>query len=249
MIAAVRLIGRMGFTVACIALLLLLMTLTWCLRLRPLTRRIMQGAFITSAWVWGIRIRVQGTLATSRPLMLVSNHFSYLDLFVLGSKVPVAFTPKTEIRSWPVLGFMCMVAGCLFIDRRPAKTMGNKRLVENALESGEIISLFPEGTTNDGTAVLPFKSSLFSIALERGMQVQPVSVLYTQLNGHDVTPKDYPVIGWYGDSYFFPHMVQYMKQRGVEAVLKFHPPVSAKDFASRKELALHCHEAVERGMR
>jgi 1-acyl-sn-glycerol-3-phosphate acyltransferase len=224
------------------------MTITWHLRLRKVTRGIMRTAFVAGAWVWGIRIRTQGTLAEARPLMIVSNHFSYLDMFVLGSQVPAAFTPKREIRSWPVIGFMCKVSGCLFIDRRPASILANKTTLDKSVSDGDIISLFPEGTTNEGTALLPFKSSLFSIALERGMAVQPVSVAYTRLNGKPIDAATRPVVGWYGDALFFPHVITFLKQKHVDAEIVYHPPVRANDFASRKELALYCHDVIEKAL-
>jgi 1-acyl-sn-glycerol-3-phosphate acyltransferase len=248
MIGTLRLLLRSAFTLACILLIILLMSITWCLGARRATRVIMQNAFRFGAPVWGIRIRTSGTLASSRPLIIVSNHFSYLDLFVLGSKIPAAFTPKSEVRSWPVIGFMCKVAGCLFIDRRPTKTLENKHLLERALATGDIISLFPEGTTNEGKGLLPFKSSFFSLAEQTGIEVQPLSVYYTQIDGRPITEADLPVVGWYGDSYFFPHMAQYLRHKGVDAVLVYHTPVRASDFASRKELARHCQSVIEQGM-
>jgi 1-acyl-sn-glycerol-3-phosphate acyltransferase len=240
---------RLAFSAACILLITILMSVTWSLGARRATRGIMQAAFRIGAVAWGIRIRIRGRLAKARPLIVVSNHFSYLDLFALGSVMPLAFTPKSEIRSWPLLGFMCKVAGCLFIDRRASKTLESKNRLQKALAAGDIISLFPEGTTSDGSGLLPFKSALFSLAEETSAPVQPVSVVYTRLNGRPVTNADLSVIGWYGDAYFFPHVLRYLRQKSVEATLVFHAPVSAGQFASRKALALYCRGVIEQGMK
>lgn len=240
-----RLIYRAVFSIACIFIIIGLMSITWAFQLRRATRAIMQMAFKAGAYVWDIHITVQGSLAPTRPLLIVSNHFTYLDLFVLGSKVPAAFTPKSEIRSWPIVGFMCKVSGCLFIDRRATRTVENKILLEAALKAGDIISLFPEGTTNDGSGLLPFKSSYFSIAEQPGVMVQPISIAYTQLNGKPIDEKNRHIVGWYGDSYFFPHVGYFLRQKNVEATLIFHSPISAASFTSRKELALHCRSVIE----
>jgi 1-acyl-sn-glycerol-3-phosphate acyltransferase len=95
----------------------------------------------------------------------------------LGSVAPAAFIAKSEIASWPVLGLMCKAAGCLFIDRKTSRTLQNKKLLDAAVKFGDIIGLFPEGTTDDGTELLPFKTSLFSIAEHKDMEVQPVSIM------------------------------------------------------------------------
>jgi 1-acyl-sn-glycerol-3-phosphate acyltransferase len=249
MTGLLRLLLRSVFTLACILLIIVLMGVTWGLGMRRATRAIMQGAFRISALVLGIRVRTEGQLAPSRPLIVVSNHFSYLDLFVIGSIIPAAFTPKSEIRSWPLIGFMCRAAGCLFIDRRASKTLENKHMLEKALAAGDIISLFPEGTTSDGTGLLPFKSAFFSLAEHSDIEVQPLSVVYTRLNGKPIQAEDLATVGWYGDSYFFPHVAHYMRQKGVDATLVFHAPVRASDFASRKALATHCRNVIEQGMR
>jgi len=246
MIGFLRLLSRALFSLACILLIIPMMGITWSFGARNATRTIMQGAFAFGSMVWGIRIRTQGELARQRPLIIVSNHFTYLDLFVLGSRIPAAFTPKSEIRSWPVIGLMCIVSGCLFIDRRASKTLDNKRRLTEALEKGDIISIFPEGATNDGTNVLPFKSSFFSLAEEHSIEVQPISVVYTKLNGRPLDAASRPVIGWYGDSYFFPHAAHYMRQKSVDVELIFHTPVKGSDFASRKEMAAFCQSVIEK---
>src|SRR5262249_4766124 len=158
-----------------------------------------------------------------------------IDLFVLGSRVPAAFTPKSEIRSWPIIGLMCIASGSLFIDRRASQTLENKQRLKEALDAGDIISIFPEGTTNDGTVLLPFRSSLFSLAQETAIAVQPISVVYTGLNGRPLDAASRPAIGWYGDMYFFPHLFQFLRQKSVDVDLVFHAPIEPGAFASRKE--------------
>lgn len=239
-----RLTLRLPLIVLCVLTTLLLMSLCSLFQAPRANRKIMCLAFNAGALVLGLRISTQGHLAKERPLLLVSNHFSYLDLFAIGSVVPAAFTPKSEIAGWPIIGKLCKMAGCLFIDRRPTQTLHNKKALEEAKASGDVISLFPEGTTNDGTLVLPFKSSFFSLAERKEVSVQPLTVVYTELNGRTLNTDALPIIGWYGDAYFFPHLVELMKQKHAAVRLVFHRPVSGSHFASRKELALYCHQKI-----
>lgn len=241
---ALRLFIRAPLLVSVILTSLLLMTLGSLLKRPDINRAIVKTAFTLGSKLLGLRIHLQGKLSPKRPLLLVSNHFSYLDLFAIGSYVPAAFTPKSEIAGWPIIGPLCKMAGCLFIDRRASQTIENKRLLENARQRGEIISLFPEATTNEGFNVLPFKSSYFSLPMETDIAVQPMTVVYTNLNNAPVTRDGLPVIGWYGDMTFFPHLVQFLKQKNADVKLIFHPVVEGKSFPSRKELAYHCWEQI-----
>jgi 1-acyl-sn-glycerol-3-phosphate acyltransferase len=249
MIGYLRLFYRLAFAVVCILLITPMMAITWSLSARHATRAIMQAAFRLGARIWGMRIRSAGHLTHERPLMVVSNHLSYLDLFALGSVIPAAFTPKTEIRSWPFIGLMCRMSGCLFIDRRTSRTLENKKVLQEALAAGDVISLFPESTTSDGTAMLPFKSSFFGLTQEAGLYVQPISVVYTHLNSRPMDAAARPLVYWYGDMYFFPHMVKFLQQRSLDVTLLFHSPIAPKSFDSRKALAAHCREVVENGIR
>ena len=134
MTAYFRLFIRSLLTVVCVLVITPIMLVTWNLGARKATRAVMQIGFSFGAWAWNMRVRTDGILVTKRPLMLVSNHFSYLDLFALGSVAPAAFIAKSEIASWPLLGFMCRVSGCLFIDRKVSSTLQNKRAARSGRE-------------------------------------------------------------------------------------------------------------------
>ncbi len=194
--------------------------------------------------IWGIRVKQEGRLSGKRPLLMVSNHFSYIDVFALGSATEARFTPKSEIAGWPMIGLFCKITGCIFIDRRRAVTMHNKKKLAGAIKDNCIISLFPEGTTNEGTALLPFKSSFFSIAEEYDLTVQPVSLVYKKLNGEPITAETRHIVGWYGNAEFFPHLVTFLQQKSVDVTVIFHKTVNGKDFSSRKELASYCRDVI-----
>lgn len=240
----IRLVIRIILLLIVLLLLVIPFYITSALRLRSANRNLTRMGFRIGCILLGIHVKTNGTISDQAPLLVVSNHFTYLDVFVLGSALKLRFTPKIEIASWPLIGFFCKINGCIFIDRRPSLTGHNKGKLEAAMKMHEIIGLFPEGTTNEGTAMLPFKSSFFSIAENRDLPVQPVSIIYTHLNGAPVTLQNRHIIGWYGDMEFIPHAIVLLKQRSVHATLVFHSPVNGKDFSSRKELANYCQNRI-----
>ncbi len=242
----IRFILKAPLVILCVLMTLCAMGICSLLGLRRLNRRIMCLSFATGCVIVGLRVSVKGALSAERPLLLVSNHFSYLDLFAIGKIVPAAFTPKSEIAGWPVIGTLCAMAGCVFIDRRPSKTLENKKLLEEARIGGEVISLFPEGTTNEGRSMLPFKSSFFSLADSGDVAVQPLSVVYTHFNGKPLDEAALPVVGWYGDAFFFPHIAAFLKHKSAHVTLVFHEAVTGSRFASRKELAQYCRQQIEK---
>jgi 1-acyl-sn-glycerol-3-phosphate acyltransferase len=195
-----------------------------------------------------IEVKLRGIPSDYRPLLWVSNHFSYLDVPILGSVLPVRFTPKSEIASWPVIGLFTKMADSVFIDRRVSKTKENQEALIQCFAENGAVSLFPEGTTNDGTALLPFRSSFFSLTeIEVGkqpMKIQNISIAYTHLEDKPITNDQLQYLGWYGDMEFFPHFWAVLRQRGATVELRFHPLINPADFADRKALAAFCQSQV-----
>lgn len=212
-----------------------------------LYQRLLCTFFRSSLSSWNVDVAVQGQPSTARPLLLISNHSSYIDVPVLGSLLPVRFTPKQEIAGWPVVGGLCRLANCIFIDRNPRKTAENRQNLQQQLAQGAAVSLYPEGTTNNGFEVLPFRSSYFSLAEMLGegqLTVQPFSIRYTAKNGEELTPQQMDRVAWYGDMDFAPHLWDFLKSDGVLAHLRFHQPIAATQFTDRKALAQHCQQII-----
>jgi lyso-ornithine lipid O-acyltransferase len=208
----------------------------------------MQIGFIFVAWAWNVRVQTRGSLAKQRPLLLVANHFSYIDLIALGSVAPAGFVAKIEIASWPALGAMCKASGCLFIDRKISKTLENRNKLSAALKFGDVIGLFPEGTTGDGVQLLPFKTSLFSIAEHTGLDVQPVSIAYIAANGKPIDARTRELVGWRNGDSLLPHVARFLRQKGLDVKVSFLPKINGKDFASRREVAKYCSEAIDESL-
>ena len=135
--------------------------------------------------ILNVTARVRGELASvSGNVLLVANHISWLDIFVLNAHLPVRFVAKAEIARWPVLSRMVRGAGTVFIQReRKRDTHRVIRDMAEVLANGDIVAIFPEGTTTYGHEVLPFKSSLLQPIIEAGGHVQPVAIRYRTPDG------------------------------------------------------------------
>ena len=152
-------------------------------RVRSWSRRLLH--------LMGIDIRMTGTLVHPN-VMVVANHVSWLDIFALHAAGPVRFIAKAEIERWPVLGRLVGGVGTLFIERaRRHDTHRVNQEVAKALDAGDIVAVFPEATTSDGTSVLPFKGSLLQPIVEAAGYVQPVAIRYREPDGKPSTVPAY----------------------------------------------------------
>jgi 1-acyl-sn-glycerol-3-phosphate acyltransferase len=200
------------------------------------------------AVIAGIKLTVRGGLSTARPLLVVSNHVSYLDVIVLGGVFPFRFTPKQEIAGWPAIGAICKTTGCVFVDRSAKKIHESTEKIRTALQQGEVISLFPESTTGTGIKTLPFKPAFFHLAdapiAGAELAVQPAAIIYTHIRGLPIDSCQWPTIAWYGDMVLLPHLWHLLKLGRIKATLEFLPPASLKEHGDRKGLAAHCQSAI-----
>jgi 1-acyl-sn-glycerol-3-phosphate acyltransferase len=147
--------------------------------------------FILQCWsksllrIFNVHIETDGQeLHGLRGGLIITNHISWLDVFVLNAVVPMRFVAKSEVRRWPVIGWLCARAQTLFIERGNARSASrmNVQLVA-LLQRGECLAIFPEGTTTDGRQVAHFHSSLLQPAIDAGAQVHPVAIRYQDDDG------------------------------------------------------------------
>ncbi|WP_118135332.1 1-acyl-sn-glycerol-3-phosphate acyltransferase [Oceanicella sp. SM1341] len=201
----------------------------------------------TALWLCGLRLVVSGARMPHGGA-LVANHSSWIDIFTLMAAAPVNFVSKSEVRSWPGIGWLAAATGTLFIERRQSAARRQTEEMRARITSGQLLCFFPEGTSTDGLRVLPFKSSLFAVFLDPLLQdavwVQPVSVIYQPAPGAPAM-----LYGWWGDMDFGRHMWDIMcLSHGGRVQVVFHPPHRAADFTDRKALARICGEQVSEGM-
>lgn len=188
-------------------------------------------------------------------VMFVSNHTSYLDILVLGSKIKVRFTPKIEISKWPIINFLVKMSLPVYIHRNASKSLEQKKKIREIIEGGDSILIFPESTTNDGNEVLPFKSSMFGVAEpnenaheDEHIAIQPISIVYTHIDGEIASEHNMDKVAWYGDMKFLPHFWNLLACKGAKVKIMYHSELYYEDFGDRKSLSKHCEEIITKGV-
>lgn len=210
-----------------------------------------------TAKIVGLRIVVRGVQTTAKPQLVVCNHISYFDIVVLGSQIAGDFVAKADIAKWPVFGIMAKAGRSVFIDRRRSATDNARDQIQERLDDGDTLIMFPESTSGDGNHMKTFKSALFTVAERRvtdaaghtgHVVVQPVSIAYTRLNGLPLGVGWRPFVAWYGDMEMGPHLWNAAKLGTLTVELTFHKPVTLAEFPNRKALAAHCDQVVRTGL-
>lgn len=202
--------------------------------------------------ILGLGIEVHGERVRTRPALYAANHTSWLDIVVLSALIPGSFVAKHEVAGWPVVGLLAKLQRSVFVERRRQRAGKHRDEMRKRHEAGDLLILFPEGTSNDGNRVLPFKSSFFAVA-ERPVAgaplvVQPVSLAYTRLNYMPMGRGLRPLFAWYGDMPLLPHLWRLLGVGPATVAVEFHAPVTVAQFASRKALAAYCREQVVAGV-
>ena len=201
--------------------------------------------------ICGLKVTRYGRSCAEQPALLVANHVSYLDIPVIAAHVPVIFIAKREVAGWPLFGFLARISRTIFIDRVASHAARQCRLLRRRLQQGETLLLFPEGTSSDGSDLLPFKSSLFEAAQDEAGSVplQPLSLAYVGFrNGVPFESEQRELYAWTGDATMLPHLWRMMKQPGAEIVLHFHPAVRPEDLGTRKALTAYAYRSIRQGL-
>ena len=203
----------------------------------------------------GLRVRIEGTPATARPLLLVANHVSWLDIVTLGSVLPVSFIAKREVGEWPVVRHLARLQRSVFIDRtRRLETSAHGAAIAARLEGGDVLVLFAEGTTGDGIAVLPFRSALVGAAAKAigeatPITLQPVAIAYTRLQGLPIGRLRMSDVAWHGDMDLAPHLAALVGVGAIDAVVSFGEPIAFPPGSDRKAATAAAEAAVRAKVR
>ena len=202
------------------------------------------------AALFQIKTRIVGQICPELNTLFVVNHASYLDVFVLGSKINGSFIAKSEVASWPVFGKLAGIQSTLFLTRKSTRAASQVEQLAARLAQGPMI-LFPEGTSTPGGLVEPFRSSLFAAAAEyEGVvpKIQPVTIAYTHYASKPMTQIQRDRYAWYLPMKFAPHFLAALGLSSARARVQFHPPVTLNDFPSRKACAAACEAKVRSGL-
>lgn len=194
----------------------------------------------------GLQVQVIGTPCRDRPVLFVSNHSSWLDIPVLGGVLKAAFISKTEVGTWPVIRTVARLGRTVFVSRSRGAMTAEAAAMRGRMTAGGSLVLFPEGTSNDGVRVLPFRTAFFGIA-EGARQVQPVSVVYDRLGGLPACRRDRPLFAWYGDMEIASHAWRLARRSGARVTVVLHEPFPPGLLPNRKALAQEAERIVSLG--
>jgi 1-acyl-sn-glycerol-3-phosphate acyltransferase len=191
----------------------------------------------------GLKVRTHGAPMREKGV-IVANHSSWLDIFVLNAGTPLYFVSKEEVAAWPGIGWLARLTGTVFV-RREAREAGRQKTVfETRIAEGHRLLFFPEGTSTDGQRVLPFKTTLFaalySDRFAGEIRVQPVTVAYQAPKGQEAR-----FYGWWGDMDFGSHLVQMLgAARHGQVDVTWHAPIQVSSVPDRKALARSVEASV-----
>ena len=215
---------------------------------KPCKRRLIKWWCKYLLAAFNIRVVSLGHIPpTDKPLtstMLVANHISWADIHALNSVIPLRFIAKSEIKTWPIFGYLATKANALFIDR--TRRHDAARIVKataQSLEDGDNLCLFPEGTTTDGTGMKPFKSSLIQAAIHANAVIYPVAIRYPRPDGSINTQVAYA-----GETTLKESMQQVLSQKYPVIELHFLAPIYTATLADkgRRVLTLHIQELISK---
>ncbi len=207
-----------------VALLLAAAVEWWVRGLKPGA----EGAVWIHRWsrrivsVLGFQCTVEGWIP--RGGAVVSNHLSYLDILLYSSVRPFVMVAKTEVRGWPLMGWITSRAGTVYVERGggPKSWPGVNAAMAEAYRSGLPVLFFPEGTTTDGAGVLPFRRGLFHSVLNNWVPLRTSALHYTleanALNCGATVGED---VCWWGEMGFAPHVFRVLGLRGLSAHVRF----------------------------
>lgn len=199
--------------------------------------RWLQGVCSNCLKAMRVEVTQQGTC--TQGAFIASNHLSYLDILVYSSLTPVVFVAKKEVRQWPIFGWFAEKSGTRFIDRsRKGDVLRIAEELSPLLSAGISVIVFLEGTSTDGSAVLPFKSSLLEPAIQGRWPVVPAAIRYHVPPPHRAELE----VCWWGEMTLPPHLTNLASVPWVQAGVAWghaRTPV-----CERKELAQALHEEV-----
>jgi 1-acyl-sn-glycerol-3-phosphate acyltransferase len=203
----------------------------------------------------GVRIRQVGQQSADTPVLILANHASWLDICVISAMTPVVFVAKSEVARWPVFGWLAKLQRTVFIDReRRQKTGAATEEIAGRLLGGDAVVLFAEGTSSDGTRILPFKSALIG-AVHHALgasthhdriTVQPMSLAYTRFDGLPVGRALRERVAWYGDADLIPHFIGVLASGAIDVTVSWGEAVALDINTDRKQIARDAEAAVRR---
>jgi 1-acyl-sn-glycerol-3-phosphate acyltransferase len=203
----------------------------------------------------GVRIREVGQRSRQAAVLILSNHVSWLDICVITALAPVVFIAKSEVARWPVFGWLAKLQRTIFIEReRRQKTGAATQEIAGRLLGGDAVVLFAEGTSSEGTRILPFRSALIGAvhhaladsSHHTAITVQPLSLAYVGFRGLPMGRALRERVAWYGDADLIPHFIGVLSAGAIDVTVTWGDAAACNISADRKQIARDAETAVRR---
>jgi 1-acyl-sn-glycerol-3-phosphate acyltransferase len=219
---------------------------------RPLRRRVPVFYHRFVCRLLGVRVRGSGRPVGDRPLLIVANHSSWLDISIITSLAPVVFVAKSEIARWPFFGLLAKLQRTVFVERdRRQKTSEVNAQIAQRLAEGDPVLLFGEGTAGDGNRVLPFRTALIGAARDAiaaagndRIWIQPLSIAYVGQQGIALGRHLRPRAAWYGKMKLTEHIGRIVRNGAMDVSVTWGEPIPYDGAIDRKLLARQLESAV-----
>ena len=219
---------------------------------RPLCRRVPVFYHRFVCRLLGVRVRASGAPVSDRPLLIVANHSSWMDISIITSLAPVVFVAKSEIARWPFFGLLAKLQRTVFVERdRRQKTGEVNAQIAQRLAEGDPVLLFGEGTAGDGNRVLPFRTALIGAARDAiasagndRVWIQPLSIAYVSQQGIALGRHLRPRAAWYGKMKLTEHIGKIVRTGAVDVSVTWGEPIPYDGAIDRKMLARQLESAV-----
>ncbi len=191
--------------------------------------------------LWGIHLKVLGEPVRSGPALIVCNHISWLDILVIHAARFCRFVSKSDIRDWPIIGPLATGAGTLYIERASRRdALRMVRDMADAMKEGDVVAVFPEGTTSDGRELLPFHANLIQSAITAEVPVQPMSLKFVDARTGELTLAPCYI----GDDTLLGSIWRTLTAGPIHAVVHFGPPQHAEG-RDRRQWAAELRQTVQ----
>ena len=193
--------------------------------------------------IMGVQLEVRGQAPAAGPCLVVANHISWLDILVINAAQPVRFVSKADVLRWPLLGSLVAGAGTLFIEReRKRDALRVVHQCAEALQRGETVAVFPEGTTGSGPELLPFHANLLQSAVSVDAPLQPLALRYSLPNERHAQAAAYV-----GEMTLVASLWQVVSNKNLRADLQILPAIESQAM-DRRALAEMARAAIQQAI-
>ncbi len=198
--------------------------------------------------LFGVKVNLKNLdryIRTDKNYMVVCNHLSYLDIFIIYSVFPSVFIANSELEEEFPLGVVTKYGGGIFVERRNrSRLLDDMDNISSVLDLGLCIVLFPEGTTSDGKAVTAFKAPFLKSAINTNINVIPFCINYKNIDREPVNKENKSLVFYYDDNTFFEHFFRLLKLKSIEVELEALEEIEVNPKMTRKELSQIAHDKI-----